>query len=53
MIVYVSSLIYQVLLLFPSYEDVNYVGLCNFYLETETYRRLYCYNTRNFAALNL
>ena len=50
---YVSSLMDEVLLLFSSYENVYYVGLCNFYLETEIYRRLYCYNTRNFAALHL
>ena len=52
-ITYVSSLMYEVLLLFSSYENVYYVGLCNFYLETEIYRRLYCYKTINFAALHL
>ena len=34
-------------------ENVLYVGLCNFYLETETYKRQYGYNTRNCAAFDL
>ena len=52
MVVYYCSLIYEALLLFSSYENIHYVGLCNFHLETETYKRLYCYNTRNFEIIS-